>query len=129
MPTVVVAAAAAAAAASPRPLPPPPHPRPHPPTRPPPPRLRHPTPTTTPTATKAQGSNFLMARIFLSKMWRGAVMLKLSGTLPRWCQCNGAKILAEITARCMVQWRKDLKSGATRCGANLKKWRTPCTAA
>ena len=32
----------------------------------------------------------------------------------RWRYCDGAKILAEITAR----WRKDLKSGARRGGAN-----------
>ena len=53
------------------------------------------------------------------KRKRDAVALKLSGAVPlmRWCENvsgnNGA----------VVQWRKDLKSGTRRDGANFKKWR------
>ena len=50
----------------------------------------------------AQWRKFWMAQIFFLQ------------NVARWRYCDGAKILAEITAR----WRKDLKSGARRGGAN-----------
>ena len=59
----------------------------------------------------------------VAQKFSGAVAQKLSGAVPllRWRENFSQKNAA------VVRWRKDLKAGGRRGGANFKKWRAPST--
>ena len=60
--------------------------------------------------------------MFSPNVWRGGAKIKWCGAavaLMRWRENFSQKNAA------VVRWRKDLKAGGRRGGANFKKWRAP----